>query len=148
MTEAERASFHFSMGPMSFDLTGYLGLRVNEHALHTWDIEVVGRPQATLPADAARLVVDNLQLIARFGGKSDGIERTLSVHTTEPHRDFKLTITTESVSLAPSEPAAADLHIPAEAFIRLLYGRLDVDHTPPGVSGADLDSLRHIFRGV
>jgi hypothetical protein len=38
--------------------------------------------------------------------------------------------------------------MPAEAFIRLLYGRLDPAHTPPVEStGVDLDELRQLFPG-
>jgi hypothetical protein len=39
--------------------------------------------------------------------------------------------------------------LPAEAYVRLLYGRLDPDHTPGSVTeGADLDLLRSAFPGV
>ena len=29
-----------SLGPMQFDFDGVVGLRLNEHVLHTWDVEV------------------------------------------------------------------------------------------------------------
>ena len=40
--------------------------------------------------------------------------------------------------------------LPAEAFVRLVYGRLDPDHTPSSVSadGVDLDLLRSAFPGL
>jgi hypothetical protein len=39
--------------------------------------------------------------------------------------------------------------MPAESFIRLVYGRLDAEHTPPSVLGdeAALDQLRLVFPG-
>ena len=38
--------------------------------------------------------------------------------------------------------------MPAEAFVRLVYGRLDEAHTPPVESaGVELDELRPIFPG-
>ena len=39
--------------------------------------------------------------------------------------------------------------MPAEALLRLAYGRLDADHTPPEVvaDAADLDRLRSLFPG-
>jgi hypothetical protein len=42
------------------------------------------------------------------------------------------------------------LDLPAEAFVRLVYGRLDPDHTPDAVTatGVDLDLLRRTFPGV
>ena len=36
----ERDRFRFEMGPISVDFDGFVGLRLNEHALHTWDIDV------------------------------------------------------------------------------------------------------------
>jgi hypothetical protein len=39
--------------------------------------------------------------------------------------------------------------LPAEAFVRLVYGRLDPDHTPPVETGGDeLDALRKVFPGL
>jgi hypothetical protein len=39
--------------------------------------------------------------------------------------------------------------MPAEAFVRLVYGRLDPAHTPASITGdpADLDHLRQVFTG-
>jgi hypothetical protein len=41
-----------------------------------------------------------------------------------------------------------DLVLPAEALIRLVYGRLDPEHTPPVGGTADLDELRRVFPGA
>ena len=39
--------------------------------------------------------------------------------------------------------------LPAEALVRLVYGRLDPDHTPSfDGDEADLDELRRAFPGV
>ena len=46
-----------------------------------------------------------------------------------------------------SVQADADLELPAEAFARLVYGRLDADHTPSGEYGPALDLFRGIFPG-
>jgi MDMPI C-terminal domain len=42
-----------------------------------------------------------------------------------------------------------ELSMPAEALLRLAYGRLDPLHTPPSVTGepADLERLRQVFPG-
>ena len=133
---------------MTFDFAGFIGLRLNEHALHTWDIEVAFDPHAPVAPDATRLVVDNLQMITRFTGKSTGTEHPIAVHTIEPPRDFTITIGANAVSLEPTEPVdEPDLEIPAEALIRLVYGRMDPDHTPPTRGPADLDELRRVFPG-
>jgi uncharacterized protein (TIGR03083 family) len=148
LTDEQRAAFHFTLGPMELDVTKFLGLRLNEHSLHTWDIEVALDPSATLPPQSTDLVVDSLEIVGRFGAKPDGQERAVSVHTTEPDRDFTITSSAEAVSLTPSTTAAdPDLALPAEAFVRLVYGRLDQAHTPRGVEGPELASLRSIFPG-
>ena len=41
-----------------------------------------------------------------------------------------------------------ELRLPAEALIRLIYGRLDPAHTPPAEAReVDLDELRQMFPG-
>ena len=68
--------------------------------------------------------------------------------TTDPDRQFVLE-TGEAVTLMPADDAEGlpELRLPAEALVRLVYGRLDPAHTPAGVSGADLDELRQLFPG-
>jgi hypothetical protein len=52
----ERNRFRFAMGRMSFGFDQFVGLRLNEHAFHTWDVEVVADPAATV--DAAKMPID------------------------------------------------------------------------------------------
>jgi uncharacterized protein (TIGR03083 family) len=54
-TEAERGAATISFGPMSFDFGGIVGLRLNEHVLHTWDVEVAGNPGVGLSATGTPL---------------------------------------------------------------------------------------------
>ena len=86
-------------------------------------------------------------------GKPDGQQRTVRVSTSDPERQFILA-TGDEVTLTPvdgdaaPEPGGAELRLPAEALIRLVYGRLDEAHTPPAeTAGIELDELRQIFRG-
>ena len=147
--DAERGRLRFPMGPLQLGFEEIVGLRLNEHALHTWDIAVVLDDAARLPDDAAALIIDNLALLARFGGRPDGTERTVVVRTTAPERTFALRLSAEGVELGAGEAAAeCDLELPAEAFSRLIYGRLDPGHTPPDTRGsALLDDLRAVFPG-
>jgi len=152
LTDQERAGFRFQMGPMDLDFAGLVGLRLNEHALHTWDVEVTFDPSAAVAPTSVDLVVDNLQMLAGFSGKPIGAERDVHVRTTDPERDFTLVFTNDGVSLeAGATPGPPDLELPAEAFIRLIYGRLDPDHTPSAVSGSGgtdlLAELRRAFPG-
>jgi len=149
LTAEEQGRFSFSLGPMSFDIAGFVGLRLSEHALHTWDIEVALGPGATVSPEATRFVIDSLGLIARFSAKPTGREHTVYVQTHEPARDFTITFGPESVVLNPGERGHdPDLELPAEAFIRLVYGRHDPDHTPPVRGAGALAEVRRAFPGI
>ena len=144
----DRDRFSSAMGPMTLGFAEFVGMRLNEHAFHTWDVEVVGDPEATLPEHVAAFVVDNLELVARFTAKPTGESTTITVATTAPERGFTIDLTPERVTLQTGSPAAAaDLQLAAEAFARLVYGRLDAAHTPVGEHGAALDTLRRVFPG-
>jgi uncharacterized protein (TIGR03083 family) len=153
LSDADRARVQYSLGPLDVDFARHVQLRLNEHVLHTWDIEVVLDPNAALPTDAAAFIVDQLGMLAQWTGKPTGVEHDVQVHTVDPARDFTIAFGAEHVALTPYEPTVANrdvpnLVIPAEAFIRLVYGRLDAAHTPPVRGDADLDELRRAFPGV
>ena len=95
--------------------------------------------------------MDNLELISRYTAKpTPGEPRVVTVRTTDPPRRFIVELTAEGATLAPSDDSTGevDLTLPAEAFVRLLYGRLDPAHAPPipGVP-ALLDRLRTTYPG-
>jgi uncharacterized protein (TIGR03083 family) len=149
LSDADRSALHLEMGPLTFDFDGFVAIRLNEHAFHTWDIEVALDSAATIPVDVASLVVDNLDLVARYTAKPTGTTRTITVATTSPARRFTIDLTTDSVTFtSDTTEAHADLTLPAEAFARLVYGRLPADLTPliDGDSSA-LDELRSVFPG-
>jgi uncharacterized protein (TIGR03083 family) len=149
VTDDERERFEFTIGPMTFGYAGFVTLRLNEHTLHSWDIEVALDPSATLAGDAVPIVVDNLELVGRFTARPTGADRTIAVRTTDPSRDFTILLTPERVTFTPGgDGRAPDLTMPAEAFVRLAYGRLDPEHTPT-VEGdvSSLDELRRAFPG-
>jgi uncharacterized protein (TIGR03083 family) len=144
------ARLHLNLFGMDLDATGMARIRVSEHAVHTWDVAVALDPAATVARDAAGLLVDTLGPFVARAAKPDGVQRRLRVSSTEPEREFILE-TGESVTLTPAEGEAGlpELRLPAEALIRLVYGRLDQAHTPPvQASNVDLDELRAIFPGI
>lgn len=145
----ERARFRVAMGPLTFDFTGFVRVRVNEHALHTWDIDVAADPGAVVPPELATLVVDNLGLIARYTARPAGSTGTITVHTTDPARQFTIEPASDGVRFTQGDvEGEADLALPAEAFVRLVYGRLDPGHTPAVEGDTDhLDELRRVFPG-
>jgi uncharacterized protein (TIGR03083 family) len=149
----ERQSWHLSMFGGDQQLADLLRLRTGEHAVHTWDVGVIKNPDAAIGSDAVELLIDTLdQLVARVGRAPDQPIR-VQVTTVGPARQFLLVVDGEGAALLPrgeDGPAGGDktLQLPAEAFIRLVYGRLDPRHTP-ALQGddADLEALRRIFPG-
>jgi hypothetical protein len=134
-------------GRMPTDLAGVLGMRLSEHAVHTWDVAVVLDPAAKVAQDAVDLLVDRLPTLTGFLGKQATALVTVAVTTTGPERAF--TLDTGGVTLAPAGPGdtpAASLALPAEALLRLVYGRLDAE---PGLqaTGVTLPELRSVFPG-
>jgi uncharacterized protein (TIGR03083 family) len=148
MTPEERDGFTLAMGPLTLGFTELVAMRLNEHALHTWDIEAAVDPAATLPRQVADLLVDNLELIARYTGKPTGDTARISVATFDPTRAFTVELAADSVTFTASASAESpDAEMPAEAFIRLIYGRLDPDHTPAQIASTAIDTLRRVFPG-
>jgi len=136
--------------------------------VHTWDVAVAFDAAATIAPDAVELTIDALAPLVQRVGKP--AERPLRVRVTTrgPNRVFDLEIGPDGARLsasghapndhapndhapndhAPNEGDAA-LDLSAEAFIRLVYGRLDDAHTPPLKSvGVGIDTLRATFPGL
>jgi uncharacterized protein (TIGR03083 family) len=152
LSAEQRERWHLDLFGMSLDLAGFLAMRLNEHALHTWDVTVSYDPASTVPEDATSYVLDALPTVAGWAGKPADRQASVEVRTTSPERAFHLDLGPSGVSLRPSldDTDAATLTLPAEAFVRLVYGRLDPDHTPGSViaDGVDLELLRSVFPGL
>jgi uncharacterized protein (TIGR03083 family) len=138
---------------VNLDAAGLAGLRLGEHALHTWDVAVSADPAATVSPDAVSLLVDNVPgFLAPRLGRAPDVPFRARIRSTAPERDYLL-IAADPVSMPdwPGDGGGADFEatMPSEALLRLSYGRLDPDHTPAGVEGdeADLDRLRRMFPG-
>jgi uncharacterized protein (TIGR03083 family) len=138
---------------MDLDAVGLARMRLSEHAMHTWDIAVALDPAAKVAPDAVTLLIDTLGQVAGRSATPDGRRRKVRVLTSEPDRQFTLqtgdavTLTLSDDEFVP-ETGLSELRLPAEAFLRLAYGRLDPAHTPPTNSaGVDLDELRALFPG-
>ncbi len=107
-------------------------------------------PSAQLLPDGVAVLIDSLEpLVARTAKPLDH-QLVLGIETEAPARNFVLTVDAEGAKLEPLDARfEADqlLALPAEAFIRLVYGRLDADHTPADVDDPILDELRNVFQG-
>jgi uncharacterized protein (TIGR03083 family) len=138
---------------MNLDSVGLIGLRLGEHAIHTWDVAVVGDPAATVSPDAVSLLIDNVpQFLAPRLGRAPDVPFRIRIRTTGPDRDYLL-VAADPVGMTdwPGDGGGADSEagMPSEALLRLAYGRLDPAHTPAEVVAdpAELDRLRRMFPG-
>jgi uncharacterized protein (TIGR03083 family) len=145
----QKADLRLHIFGMDLDVAGLARMRVSEHSIHTWDVAVALDPSATVAPDAVGLLIDTVGQLAARSAKPDGKERRILVSTSDPERHFILE-TGDAVSLTESdgEDGLPELRLPAEAFVRLVYGRLGPHHTPPvQADGVDLDELRQLFPG-
>ena len=147
LTPEQRAAFQVAMfGPAPMDLATFLGMRLSEHALHSWDVEVALDPTARVAQDAVELLVDTAPRMAGFIGKKAPAPATIAVAVTDPERAF--TLDTGGVSVVPAggEATTASVALPAEAFIRLLSGRIG-DGADLKADGVTLAELKAVFPG-
>jgi uncharacterized protein (TIGR03083 family) len=151
LDQQQRDDWQLEFFGLSRDLAGLLQMRLGEHSLHTWDIVVALDPKAQLLPDAVDVLIDALApLVARAGNPLD-YQLVVGIETEEPARNFVLTVDADGATLEPLDArfeADSLLALPAESFIRLVYGRLDVEHAPPGVDDPILETLRTVFTGV
>jgi uncharacterized protein (TIGR03083 family) len=125
-------------------------MRLSELAVHTWDVAVALDPTATLPPDAVELLVDTVAPIARYMKSRPEQPIVAALVTHDPVRSFEVRADSDGVVLEPTDrpPSERPLRLSAEAYIRLIYGRLDAAHTPAIETGdVDLDVLRALFPG-
>lgn len=150
-----RADLAIDMGflPAPVDVATAAGFRLNEFALHSWDVRVAFDPAATLRPEATPLLLDRVAFLLGWIAEPaalEGEQATLRVQLTDLDRAFGLTLG-DGVDLgdAPDQPDGV-LSIPAEAWLRLASGRLAPEHTPTEVAltgPVDLDTLRRVFPG-
>ncbi|WP_181783149.1 maleylpyruvate isomerase family mycothiol-dependent enzyme, partial [Pseudonocardia pini] len=136
LTEEQRSTARLDLFGAERDLADLLRMRLGEHALHTWDVAVALDDTATLAPDAVDLLVDGLDQIVGGTGRAEALPGPVGIRTTAPERAFLLTpgetgvALTEGAAEESAEESAEGPTIPAEAFVRLVYGRLDPAHTP------------------
>jgi uncharacterized protein (TIGR03083 family) len=144
----------FTMFGGPADAERLLSMRAYEHAVHSWDVMVIADPTATIAPDATELMVDGLDRVASRSGKPGGRRIEASIAVTDPKRSLRLSVgddvhLTSGRDDADAVTTTARISTPAEALIRLVYGRLDREHTPSSVvsEGVELEDLRAVFTG-
>jgi uncharacterized protein (TIGR03083 family) len=182
LDEQTRETARIDLGflPQPVDVATAARFRLNEFALHAWDIRVATDPSATVAQDAAEQLLDMIPMTLGWIAKPDvldGREVAIAVRLTDIGRSYVLRLddratlydapagaadtTTDPASDAATDAeggtsrggggsTGATLELPAEAWLRLVTGRLRPDHTPASVrvDGAiTLDELRQVFPG-
>lgn len=157
LTSSERENLQIKLGflPAPLPLASVAGMRLNETALHTWDVRVAHDPAATLDADSAEVLIEHftggLGFLLGFTSKPDSLSEPAVVKV----EGYTIAIAIQDqVSLSTSDTegteATATLRGAPETVIRLIGGRLSERHTPADVEvtgNVTLDDLRRVFPG-
>ncbi len=156
---ASLGAFRVEMFGAERDAATVLRMRLSEHAVHSWDVAVAFDPAAVVAAESVALLVDGLAQTAARSGKSPDEPLEVTIVATAPDRRFRLAAGNGEVRLeVAGETASASgeagegkrIELPAEALVRLVYGRLAEQHPargPVGVSGLSIEELVAVFPG-
>ncbi|TMR94998.1 maleylpyruvate isomerase family mycothiol-dependent enzyme [Nonomuraea basaltis] len=151
-----RESLRIDVGfmPAPVDVATAARLRLSELTLHSWDVRVGFDEHATLPPDATNELLHQSPDLLEWIGKAellDGKHAVIQVTTSGPASVFALRLNARiSADFDVPEKPDGTLTLPAEAWLRLVAGRLAPQHTPSGVvttGAADIELLRRVFPG-
>ena len=146
-----RAAISFLPEPA--DVATVAALRLNELTLHAWDVFVMDDPATPLTPSSVDLLIDRADVLIGFIGHPEAVEPRpvrVAVETVEPIRSIGMELADQVVLTAPPADPSTTATLPAEAFLRLVAGRLPPEHTPSPVSVSGvltLDDLRRVFPG-
>lgn len=154
LTPEQRESTQVTLGflPHPLPLAAYAGMRLNEVAMHGWDVAVAVDPDAAVDADTADVLLrqysGDLGFMVGFIGKATAVTGPAVVAIDGTDLAF---VVDEGVSLQSQAPeSTATFTGPTEAAARLLAGRLKPGHTPDEVEvtgNVNLVDLRRVFPG-
>ena len=152
LTPEQRMGTMVDLGflPQPVPLATSLGMRVNELALHGWDVDVAFDPAAQVSEESAEVITEHfastMSFLLGFTGKPSGLPPTRMSFGA-----WTLVSTDEGIRIAEgvTDPSAR-FEGPVEAAVRLMAGRLAPEHTPAGTTvtgNVTLDELRAAFPG-
>lgn len=151
LTPEQHSSLTIDLGflPEPVSLLTALGMRLNEVANHSWDVRVAFDPRAGVDAESAAVLVDLLAgpLGFMLGFLAKPAELAEPVSVAVPGAG--LVIDDAATVVDHLESPSATFNGPAEAFVRLLSGRLKPPYdTVVTIEGnLTLDDLRRVFPG-
>lgn len=151
LTPEQRSSLTVDLGflPEPVPLATAVGMRLSEVANHSWDVRVAFDPDAGVAAGSAEVLVDLLTgpvgFMLSFLAKPAELANPVSLAV--PGGGLVLD---DTVTVVPDlESPSATFSGPAEAFVRLVSGRLKAPYDR-GVTvegNVTLDDLRRVFPG-
>ena len=155
LDQATRANLRVDVGflptPVSVAVT--TRIRLAELTYHAWDVKAWVEPTVTLAPLAVPLLFDVVgKLIGRVARPEalGGRRAALAVELTDLPGSYGLDLAeTIGWTERPAQPDGV-LLAPAEAWLRLVAGRLAPEHTPAGIEitgPISLDDLRRTFPG-
>ncbi|MCU1588347.1 MAG: maleylpyruvate isomerase family mycothiol-dependent enzyme [Frankiales bacterium] len=123
--ESLRVPLAYLPQPAPLDL--FAGLRLNEAAVHGWDVAVASDPAADLDAEIAALLVELLRgpigFLPGFTGKADQLAEHALLAVDAGGERFGLDIGERVQLVDEPESPTGHLQLPVGAFIRLITGR-------------------------
>jgi uncharacterized protein (TIGR03083 family) len=134
------------------DFPAFTGYWLSEQSVHTWDIQVGLDPAAVVPAPEVALLWDRIDMVASRSRDGETLARLgprqIAVELTDPVRTLCLTLGSE-LHFLPCEGAepSGTLAGPAEAVLRLVYGRNRPQDGVTARGGIALDDVRALFPG-
>ncbi|WP_206796527.1 maleylpyruvate isomerase family mycothiol-dependent enzyme [Amycolatopsis sp. MtRt-6] len=151
LTPEQRSSLTVDLGflPEPVPLVTALGMRLSEVANHSWDVRVAFDPDARVDAGSAAVLVDLLTgpvgFMLGFLGKPAELAKPVSLAVPGAGLVIDDAVTVAGHLEAPS----ATFDGPAEAFVRLVSGRLKPPYDRGVTVEGDvtLDELRRVFPG-
>jgi uncharacterized protein (TIGR03083 family) len=131
--------------PEPAPLSLYLGLRLNEDALHGWDVAVAYDDKAEIAADTAGLLLElyrgPMSFMLGFTGKPAALGRSAHLVVRTPEASLGLELAERAALTDPPSNPDGELDLGLGAFLRLLAGRyrdLPADAVSGAVSAAEL----------
>jgi uncharacterized protein (TIGR03083 family) len=156
LTPEQRESLRINVGfaPSALEVSTFTGMRLNELALHSWDVRVALDPEAALSEETAEVLVEQFSggmgFLLGFLGKAEAVAEPAVVDVHGHRLVVSTGVSLSSAADDDGQAATADFAGPLEAFARLIGGRLTPAHTPADVSvsgNVSLDDLRRVFPG-
>jgi uncharacterized protein (TIGR03083 family) len=151
LTPEQHSALTVDLGflPEPVPLVTALGMRLNEVANHSWDVRVAFDPQAGVHPDSAEVLVDLLAGPVGFMLGFFTKPAELAAPTSVAIPGAALVIDDAVTVVDHLESPSATFNGPAEAFVRLVSGRLKAPYdNGVTVEGAvTLDDLRRVFPG-